>query len=70
MKKKFIAVSVLLCALALSSTTLTSCVDDNESASVTAIRDAKAKQLTALANYTDVKAQNETIIAAAEAALP
>lgn len=69
MKKKFIAVSVLLCALALSSTTLTSCVDDNESASVTAIRDAKAKQLTALANYTDVKAQNETIIAAAEAAL-
>ena len=49
MKKKFIAVSVLICALALGSTTLTSCVDDNESASVTAIRDAKAKQLTALA---------------------
>lgn len=69
MKKKFIAVSMVLGALALSSTTLTSCVDDNESASVTAIRDAKAKQLTALANYTDVKAQNEATIAAAKAAL-
>lgn len=56
MKKKFIAVSVLICALALGSTTLTSCVDDNESASVTAIRDAKAKQLTALAGYYDAQA--------------
>lgn len=69
MKKKFIAVSVLICALALGSTTLTSCVDDNESASVTAIRDAKAKQLTALANYKDVQAQNEKIVAEAEAAI-
>lgn len=69
MKKKFIAVSVLICALALGSTTLTSCVDDNESASVTAIRDAKAKQLTALANYKDVQAQNEKIIAEANAAI-
>lgn len=56
MKKKFIAVSMVLGALALSSTTLTSCVDDNESASVTAIRDAKAKQLTALAGYYDAQA--------------
>lgn len=55
MKKKFIAVSVLLCALALSSTTLTSCVDDNESASVTAIRDAKAQQLAALAAVSNQK---------------
>lgn len=69
MKKKFIAVSVLICALALGSTTLTSCVDDNESASVTAIRDAKAKQLRALANYKDVQAQNEKIVAEAEAAI-
>ena len=69
MKKKFIAVSMVLGALALSSTTLTSCVDDNESASVTAIRDAKAKQLTALANYKDVQAQNEKIVAEAEAAI-
>ena len=69
MKKKFIAVSVLICALALGSTILTSCVDDNESASVTAIRDAKAKQLTALANYKDVQAQNEKIIAEANTAI-
>lgn len=69
MRKKFIAVYALMGVLALGSTTLTSCVDDNESASVTAIRDAKAKQLTALANYQDVKAQNEKIIAEAEAAI-
>lgn len=69
MRKKFTAVYALMAVLALGSTTLTSCVDDNESASVTAIRDAKAKQLTALANYQDVKAQNEKIIAEAEAAI-
>uniref|UniRef100_UPI00307992D4 hypothetical protein n=1 Tax=Phocaeicola coprophilus TaxID=387090 RepID=UPI00307992D4 len=69
MRKKFIAVYTLMAVLALGSTTLTSCVDDNESASVTAIRDAKAKQLTALANYQDVKAQNEKIIAEADAAI-
>lgn len=69
MRKKFIAVYALMAVLALGSTSLTSCVDDNESASVTAIRDAKAKQLTALANYQDVKAQNEKIIAEAEAAI-
>ena len=33
MKKKFIAVYALIGVLALGSTTLTSCVDDNESAS-------------------------------------
>lgn len=69
MKKKFIAVSVLLCALALSSTTLTSCVDDNESASVTAIRDAKAAQLTALANYQQAQADAEKIVSEATAAI-
>lgn len=69
MKKKFIAVSVLICALALGSTTLTSCVDDNESASVTAIRDAKAAQLNALANYQQAQADAEKIIAEAEAAI-
>lgn len=57
MKKKFIAVSVLICALALGSTTLTSCVDDNESASVTAIRDAKAAQLNALAAASNAEAE-------------
>lgn len=69
MKKKFIAVSVLICALALGSTTLTSCVDDNESASVTAIRDAKAQQLTSLANYQQAQADAKKIIAEAEAAI-
>ena len=68
MKKKFIAVYALMGVLALGSTTLTSCVDDNESASVTAIRDAKAAQLNALANYQNVKAQNEQIVAQAKAA--
>lgn len=56
MKKKFIAVSMVLGALALSSTTLTSCVDDNESASVTKIRDAKAQQLSALGKYYEAQA--------------
>lgn len=69
MKKKFIAVSVLICALALGSTTLTSCVDDNESASVTAIRDAKAAQLNALANYQQAQADAEKIISEAKAAI-
>lgn len=69
MKKKFIAVSMVLGALALSSTTLTSCVEDNESASVTAIRDAKAAQLTALANYQQAQADAEKIVAEAEAAI-
>lgn len=62
MKKKFIAVSMVLGALALSSTTLTSCVDDNESASVTAIRDAKAAQLNALAAEANAQAKvNEAL---------
>ena len=69
MKKKFIAVSMVLGALALSSTTLTSCVDDNESASVTKIRDAKAQQLTALANYQQAQADAKKIISEANAAI-
>ena len=75
MKKKFIAVYALIGVLALGSTTLTSCVDDNESASVTAVRDAKAAQLnamaeaeTALANLRNAKAAVEEAKAANEAA--
>ena len=60
---------MVLGALALSSTTLTSCVDDNESASVTAIRDAKAQQLTALANYQQAQADAKKIISEANAAI-
>lgn len=69
MKKKFIAVSVLICALALGSTTLTSCVDDNESASVTAIRDAKAQQLASIAALNNAQAKAQELRAQAEADL-
>lgn len=57
MRKKFIAVYALMAVLALGSTTLTSCVDDNESASVTAIRNAKAEQLKALAAASNAEAE-------------
>lgn len=68
MKKKFIAVYALIGVLALGSTTLTSCVDDNESASVTAVRDAKAAQLNALAALNNAQAEAAKITAEAEAA--
>ena len=63
MKKKFIAVYALIGVLALGSTALTSCVDDNESASVTAIRDAKAQQLAAIAALDNAKATYEEAMA-------
>ena len=69
MRKKFIAVYALMAVLALGSTTLTSCVDDNESASVTTIRDAKAAQLNALAEAQKASAQATLIRANAEAAM-
>ena len=68
MRKKFIAVYALIGVLALGSTTLTSCVDDNESASVTAVRDAKAAQLNALAALNNAKAEAERITSEANAA--
>ena len=49
----------LIGVLALGSTALTSCVDDNESASVTAIRDAKAEQMKAYASYQTALANRE-----------
>ena len=64
MKKKLMMVAVLLGAL-----TLGACVDDNESASVTAIRNAKAAQLESLAALNNAKAAAETVRAEAEAAL-
>lgn len=68
MKKKFIAVYALIGVLALGSTTLTSCVDDNESASVTAVRDAKAAQLNALAAQANANAKvNEALAALRQA---
>ncbi len=56
-------VAVLLGALSLGA-----CVDDNESASVTAVRDAKAQQLIAMANLANAQAEAAKIVAEAEAA--
>ena len=58
MRKKFMMAAVLLGALSLGS-----CVDDNESASVTAIREAKAAQLKSMAdlNNADVKLKEALI---------
>lgn len=61
MRKKFIAVYALMAVLALGSTTLTSCVDDNESASVTAIRDLKMQQLQALVTYNTASAKMQEL---------
>lgn len=67
MKKKFFAIYALVGAL-VASPVFTSCVDDEESASVTALRDAKAEQLKAAAALANAQAQAETILANAEAA--
>lgn len=64
MKKKLMMVAVLLGAL-----TLGACVDDNESASVTAVRNAKAEQLKSVAAMNNAEAQAKATLAAAEAAL-
>ena len=61
MRKKFIAVYALMAVLALGSTTLTSCVDDTESASVTAIRDLKMQQLQALVTYNTASAKMQEL---------
>ena len=52
MKKKLMMVAVLLGALSLVA-----CVDDNESASVTAIREAKAEQLKSIAAINNAEAK-------------
>ena len=64
MKKKLMMIAVLLGALSLGA-----CVDDNESASVTDLRGAKAEQLRALATLSEAQAAAETARANAEAAL-
>ena len=58
MKKKLMMVAVLLGAL-----TLGACVDDNESASVTKVREAKAAQLNAAAELSSAQAKAATIAA-------
>lgn len=63
---------LFLGALLLGALTLNSCVDDTESASVTAVRQAKAEQLKSIASYNDAQAKalimaEETAKAAQEA---
>lgn len=64
MKKKLMMVTVLLGALAFGA-----CVDDNESASVTAVREAKAKQLESVAAMNNATAEATKKLAEADAAL-
>ena len=64
MKKKLMMVAVLLGALSLGA-----CVDNDESASVTAVRNAKAEQLKGAAALANAQAEAETIRANAEAKL-
>lgn len=64
MTKKIMMVAVLLGAL-----TLGACVDNKESASVEAVRNAKAEQLKGLAALANAQAEAEKITAEAEAAL-
>ena len=68
MRKNFLAIYALVGAL-VASPVFTSCVDDSESASVTALRGAKSEQLKSIAALNNAKAQAETTLAQAEAAL-
>lgn len=68
MRKKIFAIYALVGAL-VASPIFTSCVEDTESASVTALRGAKAEQLKSVAALNNAKAQAETTLAQAEAAL-
>ena len=64
MKKKLMMVAVLLGALSLGA-----CVDDNESASVTAVREAKAAQLNSIAAMNNAEAEATTLLAQSQAAI-
>ncbi len=64
MKKKLMMVTLLLAGLSMGA-----CVDDKESASVTAVRDAKTEQLESVAAMNSAAAEAKKAIAAAEAAL-
>ncbi len=66
MKKKFFAIYALAGAL-VASPIFTSCVDDTESASVEALRGAKAEQLKSLAALNNAKAEAALIEANAQA---
>ncbi|MEF9931628.1 MAG: hypothetical protein RR770_04940, partial [Bacteroidales bacterium] len=62
--KKFLSI-VLVCALTLG--TFTQCVKDDESASVTNIRNQKAEQLKSLATLNNAQAEAAKILAEADA---
>lgn len=64
MKKKFMMVALLLGTLMLGA-----CVDDNETASVSAVREATAKQLKSVATMNRAEAEASKTLAAAEVAL-
>ena len=68
MRKKLFAMYALVGAF-IASPIFTSCVDDTESASVTAIRDAKTAELKSIAALKKAEAQAEATLAAAEIAL-
>ena len=60
---------LFIVAAAIAATfSMTSCVETNESASVTALREAKAEQLRALAEAERTRAAADSILAAAQAA--
>ena len=64
MKKKFMMVALLLGTLMLGA-----CVDDNETASVSAVREATAKQLKSVAAMNRAEAEATKALAEAEVAL-
>ena len=64
MKKKLMMVALLLGTLSLGA-----CVDDNETASVSAVREATAKQLKSVAAMNRAEAEATRTLAAAEVAL-
>ncbi|WP_438871839.1 hypothetical protein [Paramuribaculum intestinale] len=64
MKKMILLVSMLAGVMTFSG-----CVDDKESASVTAVREAKAAQLSALAALSNAQAANQQALADTENAL-
>ena len=68
MKKKFFAIYALVGAL-VASPVFTSCVDDEESPSVTAIRDAKTAELKSIAALKKAEAQAQATLDAANIAL-
>ena len=67
MRKNFLSIYALVGAL-VASPVFTSCVDDSESASVTALRGAKAEQLSALATLQKAQAEAAKVTADAEKA--